>query len=303
MRIAMASRSCISCAGGSDGAHIRRCVCCSGPRTRRGCARSVRTRTVSSSLRSTWSSAAKVSSSAPASTGWRSSASPSCHATPSCSSAPAFKRCGSTTRTPSWDCPSTLCSRMRWCAPTAKRRGPRSGREESSLHQPLAPGVRVIAGEFRGRTLVAPRGRGVRPTSDRVREALFSILGPVDGLRVLDLFAGSGALAIEALSRGAARATLVDSAAGSVAAIRRNLEALECDAEVRRQRAGGFLEQASAAGRQYDLVFVDPPYRHANAFGRELGQSLLPVLAPGARVVSESDRGAPLQLETLPLLV
>jgi len=79
--------------------------------------------------------------------------------------------------------------------------------------------VRVVAGRFGGRTLVAPRGRSTRPTSDRVREALFSILGPgpVGGARVLDLFAGSGAMAIEALSRGASDATLVDSSAASVA--------------------------------------------------------------------------------------
>ena len=86
--------------------------------------------------------------------------------------------------------------------------------------------MRVIAGEHRGRTMLAPRGRETRPTSDRVREAVFSILGGVDGLRVLDLFAGSGALAIEALSRGAAEATLVDSSAAAIAAARRNLEAL-----------------------------------------------------------------------------
>ncbi len=101
--------------------------------------------------------------------------------------------------------------------------------------------MRVVAGRFGGRSLVAPRGQSTRPTSDRVREALFSILGSgrvaVDGARVLDLFAGSGALGIEALSRGASHAVLVDSSAGAVAAIRRNLEALNVEAEVRRQDA------------------------------------------------------------------
>ncbi|MGH2883441.1 MAG: RsmD family RNA methyltransferase, partial [Solirubrobacteraceae bacterium] len=93
--------------------------------------------------------------------------------------------------------------------------------------------MRVVAGAFGGRGLVAPRGRSTRPTSDRVREALFSILGgSVDGARVLDLFAGSGALAIEALSRGAATATLVDSAPAAITAIRRNLETLGIEAEV-----------------------------------------------------------------------
>ena len=139
--------------------------------------------------------------------------------------------------------------------------------------------MRVVAGRFGGRTLVAPRGRSTRPTSDRVREALFSILGPdlVDGARVLDLFAGSGAMAIEALSRGAADATLVDSSAASVAAIRRNLSSLGVQAEVRRQDALAYLRGASRDARQYDLVFLDPPYRHAGALGIELSAALGPV--------------------------
>jgi 16S rRNA (guanine966-N2)-methyltransferase len=136
-----------------------------------------------------------------------------------------------------------------------------------------------------------------------VREALFSILGPdlVAGARVLDLFAGSGAMAIEAVSRGAADATLVDSSAASVAAIRRNLSALGVQAEVRRQDALAYLRGASRDARQYDLVFLDPPYRHASALGRELSTALGPVLAAAARVVAESDRRAPLELN-LPLL-
>ena len=157
--------------------------------------------------------------------------------------------------------------------------------------------MRVIAGRLGGRTLVAPRGRATRPTPERVREAIFSILDPVAGDRVLDLFAGSGALAIEALSRGAASATLVDSSEAAVAAIRRNLAALELDAEVRRQRAMAFLEAAPADARQYDLVFLDPPYRHASATGPGLSAALAPVLAPDARVVAESDRRAPLELD------
>ena len=161
--------------------------------------------------------------------------------------------------------------------------------------------MRVIAGQFGGRPLVAPRGRATRPTSDRVREALFSILASVQGALVLDLFAGSGALAIEALSRGAAHATLVDSSTAAVAAIRRNLAALEVDAEVRRQPASAFCEQARLDGRQYDLVFLDPPYHRASGLGRQLSTALVPLLAADARVVSESDRRAPLELR-LPLL-
>ena len=158
--------------------------------------------------------------------------------------------------------------------------------------------MRVVAGRFGGRSLVAPRGHATRPTSDRVREALFSILGDsVIGARVLDLFAGSGALAIEALSRGAAYAVLVDSSPAAVAAIRRNLSAVGADAEVRRQPALTYLGRARSDGRQYDLVFLDPPYRHASTLGQELSEALGPVLAPGARVVVESDRRAPLDLE------
>jgi 16S rRNA (guanine966-N2)-methyltransferase len=161
--------------------------------------------------------------------------------------------------------------------------------------------MRVVAGRLRGRGLVAPKGRATRPTSDRVREALFSILGRVEGARVLDLFAGSGALAIEALSRGAAEATLVDCSAAAIAAIRRNLAALDLEAQVRRQRASAFLELARADARQYDLVFVDPPYRQTSVLGRELSTTLRPVLAGAARVVGESDRREPLELD-LPLL-
>jgi 16S rRNA (guanine(966)-N(2))-methyltransferase RsmD len=159
----------------------------------------------------------------------------------------------------------------------------------------------VIAGRLGGRPLVAPRGRGVRPTSDRVREALFSILGDVSGSVVLDLFAGSGALAIEALSRGASEAVLVDSSAAAIAAIKRNLDSLGLEAEVRRERAETHLQRARAARRQYDLVFLDPPYRLASALGPRISVALAPVLAPAVRVVTESDRRAPLELE-LPLL-
>jgi 16S rRNA (guanine966-N2)-methyltransferase len=155
----------------------------------------------------------------------------------------------------------------------------------------------VIAGTHGGRELVAPKGRATRPTSDRVREALFSILGDLHDLRVLDLFAGSGALGIEALSRGAREATLVDSARSAVTAINRNLTALHIEAEVVAQPAARFLEAALRDGRQYDLVFLDPPYRHASTLGRELTSALTPILAGDARVVAESDRRSPLGLE------
>ena len=161
--------------------------------------------------------------------------------------------------------------------------------------------MRITGGRFGGRRIVAPRGRSTRPTSDRVREALFQILGSLDGARVLDLYAGSGALGLEALSRGAAEATVVDSAGPAVAAVRRNLEALGVAAEVRRSDARAFLRNARAAARFYDLVLVDPPYRLAARFGRELSELVPPVLATAGRVVAEGDRRSPLELD-LPLL-
>ena len=162
--------------------------------------------------------------------------------------------------------------------------------------------MRVIAGQYGGRRLQAPPGEATRPTSDRVREALFSVLGPrVQDARVLDLFAGSGALGIEALSRGAAEATFVDSAPAAIRAVRANLTAIGAEAEVRRADVRRFLGSASAAGREYDLVFLDPPYRLAGRLGGELAAALPAVLAPGATVVAESDRRHELELG-LPIL-
>jgi 16S rRNA (guanine(966)-N(2))-methyltransferase RsmD len=134
-----------------------------------------------------------------------------------------------------------------------------------------------------------------------VREALFSVLADrVPGARVLDLFAGSGALGIEALSRGAASAVFVDRAPRAIAAVSANLAALGIEADVRRMEARSWLRTASARAEAYDLVFLDPPYRRAGELGRELSDDLAAVLTAGARVVTESDRRDPLELE-LPL--
>ena len=160
-------------------------------------------------------------------------------------------------------------------------------------------GPRVIAGRLGGRRLQAPPGRDTRPTADRVREALFSALGPLDGEAVLDLFAGSGALGIEALSRGAASALFVERDRRAQAALRANLDALglgAAQAVVAAKDAFAALRDASQRGAAYDLVFLDPPYRDAPGLGPELAKALAPVLAPDARVVCESDRRAPLDL-------
>ena len=150
---------------------------------------------------------------------------------------------------------------------------------------------------YRGRRLVAPPGRDTRPTSDRVRESLFAILGPLDGEDVLDLFAGSGALGIEALSRGAGSVLLCDVSRPAVDAIRTNLEALGADAQVVCDDARRVLRNAHARGAAYDLIFLDPPYRQAERWAADLSALIPVVLAPGGRVVSESDRRAPIELE------
>ena len=161
--------------------------------------------------------------------------------------------------------------------------------------------MRVVAGRHRGRQLKAPAGRGTRPTADRVREALFSILGAAatDGARVLDLYAGSGALGIEALSRGAAAVTFVERDRGAAEAIRANLAALAEEQPVITSDAARWLRE-SARGATFDLVLVDPPYDSAAALGEMLSELLPPVLAAEALIVTESDKRNPLTL-ALPL--
>jgi 16S rRNA (guanine966-N2)-methyltransferase len=158
--------------------------------------------------------------------------------------------------------------------------------------------VRVVAGEFKGRRLRAPRGTTTRPTADRVREALFSMLGDVSGARVLDLFAGSGALGIEALSRGADTVVFVDRDRQAVAAIRHNLDAVGVKAAVVLGNALTVLRRPRQT--PYDLVFVDPPYDSASRLAGPLAERLPGVLAENAVVVTESDKRNPLELP-LPL--
>ena len=158
--------------------------------------------------------------------------------------------------------------------------------------------MRVVAGALGGRRLRAPPGRSTRPTSDRVREAVFAMLGSIEDLAVLDLFAGSGALGIEALSRGASAAVFVDSDHGAAHTVRANLEALGLSAGVHQSDALSFLSDTGLG--PFGLVFVDPPYDLAPRLGRPLSEALAPVLAPGALIVSESDKRSPLAL-TLPV--
>jgi 16S rRNA (guanine966-N2)-methyltransferase len=161
--------------------------------------------------------------------------------------------------------------------------------------------MRVIAGELKGQHLVAPRGWKVRPTSDRVREAIFSALGRlVADAAVLDLYCGTGALAIEALSRGAERAVLVDRdtrpALGNVERL-----GLGRRAELVRGDAGRWLGQVSGGEEvgKFDLIFVDAPYRLADRVAQDLNTHLPRLLASGGRAIVESGAGRPLRLDSL----
>lgn len=162
--------------------------------------------------------------------------------------------------------------------------------------------MRVIAGALGGRRLASPPGE-TRPTSDRVREALFSILGPIDGLRVLDLFAGSGALAIEALSRGASEALLVEQDRRTAGVAGENVESLGLESRARLVVGRAEVEAArlARAGERFGLVFADPPYRQGLETLRGLSADLSRVVAPGGRIVVESHRRDPAALD-LPMV-
>jgi len=155
--------------------------------------------------------------------------------------------------------------------------------------------MRVIGGELGGRLLASPpsRSREVRPTAERVREAVFSILGGrVEGARVLDLFCGTGALAIEALSRGAESAVLVDR---SPALARRNMKTLGL--EDRAEVVGGdALAYLRRSRKRFDLVFCDPPYRLAHRLAPELDHLVPLRLRGGARVILETSSRHPATL-------
>jgi len=149
--------------------------------------------------------------------------------------------------------------------------------------------VRIIAGDRKGHTIFAPRGRETRPTSDRVRENVFNIVAAwVEDARVLDLYAGSGAMGLEALSRGAAAVVFVESDAEAVRAIERNLDKLRLTGgSVVRQGVSTALLQEANAGRKYDLVLVDPPYAMTDY--DTLARYVPSVLADDGLLVLETD--------------
>lgn len=158
--------------------------------------------------------------------------------------------------------------------------------------------LRISGGELRGRRIEGPAaGAEVRPTTERVREAVFSMLGDISGARVLDLFCGTGALGLEAVSRGAARATLVDR---DPALAGRNVQelGLEDRAEAVGADARAYLGRAPGG---FDLVLCDPPYGLVPSLQGQLDQPLRGALAPGGRVMMETAPEEPLELD-MPLL-
>jgi 16S rRNA (guanine966-N2)-methyltransferase len=155
--------------------------------------------------------------------------------------------------------------------------------------------VRIVAGSRKGHRIATPKGMVTRPTSDRVREAVFSIVGPVDGAAALDLFAGSGAMGLEALSRGAASCLFVERDRAAARVIKANLEKLRLTGAVVEDRdVANVLRDERSRGRRYDLVLVDPPYDEWEAHEPVLAELLPGLLEDDAVVVVEtSDRVEP----------
>jgi len=146
--------------------------------------------------------------------------------------------------------------------------------------------MRIISGSRKGARIAAPKGVATRPTGDHVREAAFNLIGPVDDARVLDLFAGSGALGLEALSRGAASATFVESDRAACRTIADNLAKLKLTSA--RVTCGDAVSAVGRESRQYDLIFVDPPYEAWSELEPKLAQHLPRLLAPDGLLVVET---------------
>lgn len=162
-----------------------------------------------------------------------------------------------------------------------------------SLAPAYAAPMRIIAGERRGARITAPKGDTTRPTSDRVREAAYNLIGSVDAAAVLDLFAGSGAMGLEALSRGARRCVFVESDRAACRVINDNLEKLRFAGALVRQK-DAFQALREERGRTYDLIIVDPPYGTWSDLEPRLAEALPPLLAPdGLLVVETSSRVEP----------
>ena len=150
--------------------------------------------------------------------------------------------------------------------------------------------MRIIAGSRRGHRIAAPRGVVTRPTSDRVRESAFALIGPLEGARVLDLFAGSGAMGLEALSRGASRCVFVERDRAACRVIEENLAKLGLTGALVLARDGiAVLREEGARGRRYDLVLADPPYAEWTKLAPQLGELVPPLLDDAGLFVVETD--------------
>ncbi|MFM7200057.1 MAG: 16S rRNA (guanine(966)-N(2))-methyltransferase RsmD [Myxococcota bacterium] len=156
--------------------------------------------------------------------------------------------------------------------------------------------MRLTGGVDGGHALVSPRGDDIRPTSDRVREALFSILGPLDQERVLDMFAGAGTLGLEALSRGASHATFAEIHPRSLKALQANVERLGYTAKVElvRKPAPQVVAWLAAQQRAFELIFLDPPYGDEALEPTVQAVANTGILTPSGVLMAEHDRGQPL---------
>ncbi len=155
---------------------------------------------------------------------------------------------------------------------------------------------RIIAGKLKGMNLLAPRGTTSRPTSDRAKEALFSIIGDdIESMRVLDVFAGSGQIALEALSRGAKHATLIERDRDAMAAIEKNIEKTRLSDQTTvlsgdYRRSLSFLQRR---GEQFDLIYLDPPWKLVEVFKKTIVDVIPNLLAKDGLLVIESERNKP----------
>lgn len=159
-------------------------------------------------------------------------------------------------------------------------------------------GMRIIGGEYRSRLIAMPKGTDIRPTQDRVREAIFNILGDISGKSVLDLFAGSGAFGLEALSRGAAHATFVENNSRCLMTIEENIESLNIpDSRYAVLRGSVFavMPRLEKDGNRYDIIFLDPPYHKDMAKNCLININYYDILSELGLVVAEHFKREPLE--------
>ncbi len=160
--------------------------------------------------------------------------------------------------------------------------------------------MRIIGGRSKGRRIEVPPGQTLRPTSDRIKEALFNILGPIEDFRFLDLYAGTGNVGIEALSRGAAEAVFVEKIPSLAAALRKNLDRLGFTGryQILLLEAGKAIEQLAQRGAAFDLIFADPPYREGLVKRTVRSLNACPsILAASGTVILQHAAAEPLKLE------